>query len=363
MPRHRRARGLPAAARGGRPHAGADADGARRDRRPRRRASTPAPTTTSSSRSRCASCRRALRALLRRVEEPGDAGARASATSCSTRRPHEVAARRPARSSCRAPSSRCCELFLEHPRQVLTRTQLFERVWGYDFGATSNALGVYIGYLRRKTEAGGEPRLLHTVRGVGYVLREPLMAPAPRASRCSPPASVGITVVLASVVCYLAMRAELREQVDEALGRQAGRRARAARGERSPVRPTGSRARPGAVAARGRPGALRPGPRRRRQRHRPRRRRAARRSRSTARDRGSRPARRRATLSRPRRRTATHVRVLHGRAVGRRRGPARPQPARTSTRRSRSLRWCCSRCCVGGHRARGGARAAVRARR
>jgi two-component system response regulator MprA len=64
------------------------------------------------------------------------------------------------------------ELFLEHPRQVLTRTQIFERVWGYDFGATSNALGVYMGYLRRKTEAGEEPRLLHTVRGVGYILRD-----------------------------------------------------------------------------------------------------------------------------------------------------------------------------------------------
>jgi two-component system response regulator MprA len=64
------------------------------------------------------------------------------------------------------------ELFLENPRQVLTRTQIFERVWGYDFGATSNALGVYMGYLRRKTEAGGEPRLLHTVRGVGYILRD-----------------------------------------------------------------------------------------------------------------------------------------------------------------------------------------------
>jgi two-component system, OmpR family, response regulator MprA len=63
-------------------------------------------------------------------------------------------------------------LFLEHPRQVLTRSQIFERVWGYDFGAGSNALGVYVGYLRRKTEAGGEPRLLHTVRGVGYVLRD-----------------------------------------------------------------------------------------------------------------------------------------------------------------------------------------------
>jgi two-component system, OmpR family, response regulator MprA len=63
-------------------------------------------------------------------------------------------------------------LFMEHPRQVLTRSQIFERVWGYDFGTGSNALGVYVGYLRRKTEAGGEPRLLHTVRGVGYVLRE-----------------------------------------------------------------------------------------------------------------------------------------------------------------------------------------------
>jgi two-component system response regulator MprA len=63
-------------------------------------------------------------------------------------------------------------LFLEHPRQVLTRSVIFERVWGYDFGASSNALGVYVGYLRRKTEAAGEPRLLHTVRGVGYVLRD-----------------------------------------------------------------------------------------------------------------------------------------------------------------------------------------------
>jgi two-component system response regulator MprA len=63
------------------------------------------------------------------------------------------------------------ELFLRHPRQVLTRSAIFENVWGYDFGATSNSLGVYIGYLRRKTETAGESRLLHTVRGVGYVLR------------------------------------------------------------------------------------------------------------------------------------------------------------------------------------------------
>ncbi len=64
------------------------------------------------------------------------------------------------------------ELFLKHPRQVLTRSTIFENVWGYDFGPTSNALGVYIGYLRRKTEEGGERRLLHTVRGIGYVLKD-----------------------------------------------------------------------------------------------------------------------------------------------------------------------------------------------
>jgi two-component system response regulator MprA len=62
-------------------------------------------------------------------------------------------------------------LFLRHPRQVLARSTIFERVWGYDFGSGSNSLGVYVGYLRRKLEAAGEARLLHTVRGVGYVLR------------------------------------------------------------------------------------------------------------------------------------------------------------------------------------------------
>ena len=65
------------------------------------------------------------------------------------------------------------ELFLRNPRQVLSRSVIFERVWGYDFGFGSNSLDVYIGYLRRKTEAGGERRLIHTVRGVGYALREP----------------------------------------------------------------------------------------------------------------------------------------------------------------------------------------------
>jgi two-component system, OmpR family, response regulator MprA len=111
-----------------------------------------------------------LRALLRRVEPGGPTLAFGDLVLDSSA--HEVH-----RGGRRIELSRTefslLELFLEHPRQVLTRSMLFERVWGYDFGATSNALGVYIGYLRRKTEAGGERRLLHTVRGVGYVLREP----------------------------------------------------------------------------------------------------------------------------------------------------------------------------------------------
>ena len=65
------------------------------------------------------------------------------------------------------------ELFMRNPRQVLTRSVIFERVWGYDFGFASNSLDVYIGYLRRKTELEGKPRLIQTVRGVGYSLREP----------------------------------------------------------------------------------------------------------------------------------------------------------------------------------------------
>jgi two-component system, OmpR family, response regulator MprA len=63
------------------------------------------------------------------------------------------------------------ELFMLNPRRVLSRSLIHERVWGYDFGPASNSLGVYVGYLRRKLEAEGEPRLIHTVRGVGYVLR------------------------------------------------------------------------------------------------------------------------------------------------------------------------------------------------
>ncbi len=65
------------------------------------------------------------------------------------------------------------ELFMRHPRQVLTREMIFDRIWGYDFGGESNVLEVYIRYLRQKLEQNGEPRLIHTVRGVGYVMREP----------------------------------------------------------------------------------------------------------------------------------------------------------------------------------------------
>ncbi len=64
------------------------------------------------------------------------------------------------------------EMLMANPRRVLTRSRILEEVWGYDFPTSGNALEVYVGYLRRKTEAGGEPRLIHTVRGVGYVLRE-----------------------------------------------------------------------------------------------------------------------------------------------------------------------------------------------
>jgi two-component system, OmpR family, response regulator MprA len=113
-----------------------------------------------------------LRALLRRAEDGGAAGDVLRFADLSLdAAAYEV--RRGARLvEVTRTEFQLLQLFLEHPRQVLTRSQIFERVWGYDFGATSNALGVYMGYLRRKTEAGGEPRLLHTVRGVGYVLRE-----------------------------------------------------------------------------------------------------------------------------------------------------------------------------------------------
>lgn len=109
-----------------------------------------------------------LRALLRRVEGRGDDLAYGDLRMSVTA--HEVT-RGGRRIALTRTEFALLRLFLEHPEQVLTRSQIFERVWGYDFGATSNTLGVYVGYLRRKVEEPGEPRLLHTVRGVGYILR------------------------------------------------------------------------------------------------------------------------------------------------------------------------------------------------
>jgi two-component system response regulator MprA len=115
-----------------------------------------------------------LRALLRRTF-PGDAGGTGTALGFAgltlDQGTREVA-RGERRISLTRTEFSLLELLLRHPRQVLTRTRILEDVWGYDFPTSGNALEVYVGYLRRKTEAGGEPRLIHTVRGVGYALRE-----------------------------------------------------------------------------------------------------------------------------------------------------------------------------------------------
>ena len=121
-----------------------------------------------------------LRALLRRAEPPEPTR---TARCCGSPTWRWIARRWEARRGPRVLELSRTEfqllaLFLEHPRQVLTRSQIFERVWGYDFGSSSNSLGVYMGYLRRKTEEGGEPRLLHTVRGRGLRL-EGLMRSLP----------------------------------------------------------------------------------------------------------------------------------------------------------------------------------------
>ena len=116
-----------------------------------------------------------VRALLRRAGTsdggPGDAVLRFADVTL------DPATREVARAGRRIELTRTefllLELFLRNPRQVLTRAVIFERVWGYDFGPSSNSLEVYVGYLRRTLEAEGEPRLIHTVRGVGYALREP----------------------------------------------------------------------------------------------------------------------------------------------------------------------------------------------
>jgi two-component system response regulator MprA len=111
-----------------------------------------------------------IRSLLRRVSEEGKNPLRYSdlvldPTSRETRRGERPVALSPKEFD-------LLSLLLRHPRQVLPRERILEEIWGYDFGGEDNVLDVYIGYLRAKTKASGEPRLIQTVRGVGYVLRE-----------------------------------------------------------------------------------------------------------------------------------------------------------------------------------------------
>jgi two-component system response regulator MprA len=114
-----------------------------------------------------------LRALLRRVEPREDASEEVLAFSDLSM---DVATREVRRGERLVELTRTeftlLEMFLRRPRRVLERSFILEEVWGYDFPTTANSLEVYVGYLRRKTEAEGEPRLIHTVRGVGYVLKE-----------------------------------------------------------------------------------------------------------------------------------------------------------------------------------------------
>ena len=114
-----------------------------------------------------------LRALLRRVVPDGDAASEVLTFSDLTM---DVASRDVSRGGRPIELTRTeftlLEMFLRRPRRVLDRSFILEEVWGYDFPTSANSLEVYVGYLRRKTEAEGEPRLIHTVRGVGYVLKE-----------------------------------------------------------------------------------------------------------------------------------------------------------------------------------------------
>jgi two-component system response regulator MprA len=115
-----------------------------------------------------------LRALLRRTSAPPEDEAKLLTVADLTLDPIGYEVRRGGRQiELTRTEWLLLELLLHNAGRVLPRATIFERVWGYDFGPTSKALDVYVGYLRRKTEAGGEPRLIHTVRSVGYVLREP----------------------------------------------------------------------------------------------------------------------------------------------------------------------------------------------
>ena len=114
-----------------------------------------------------------LRALLRRAVPDPDADSEVLAFEDLTLDPVTREVTRKGRSiSLTRTEFSLLEMLMSNPRRVLSRSRILEEVWGYDFPTSGNALEVYVGYLRRKTEADGEPRLIHTVRGVGYVLRE-----------------------------------------------------------------------------------------------------------------------------------------------------------------------------------------------
>jgi len=113
-----------------------------------------------------------LRALLRRSGPDGDPDELSFAEVKLDRARHGAAVDGQVAELTRT-EYQLLELFLRNPRQVLSHSVIYDRVWGYDFGAASNALRVYIGYLRRKLQEIGARELIHTVRGVGYVMREP----------------------------------------------------------------------------------------------------------------------------------------------------------------------------------------------
>jgi two-component system response regulator MprA len=113
-----------------------------------------------------------LRALLRRTLPEGDPDELSFAELTLDRARHGASVDGQVAELTRT-EYQLLELFMRNPRTVLTQSVIYERVWGYDFGAASNALRVYVGYLRRKLQAIGARELIHTVRGVGYVMREP----------------------------------------------------------------------------------------------------------------------------------------------------------------------------------------------
>ena len=175
-----------------------------------------------------------IRALLRRSSYAPPPGRRAKATPRLRRSADGPGTREVTRGARTVELTRTeftlLEMFLAHPRQVLTREQILKAVWGFDFEPSSNSLDVYVMYLRRKTEAGGEPRLVHTVRGVGYVLRPAgggaserdrtavSCDAAPLAAGDAGGDAVAVAVAAAAVACWFVVRGALMDSLDDALG-------------------------------------------------------------------------------------------------------------------------------------------------